>query len=289
MAERFTREMHNLAVIGLPEVPLLGTYRNLTAREGLDDHVHPGILEICYQVGGRQVYRVGGKDYLLQAGDVFISFPGEVHSTGQHPQERGSLFWLQAALPKSNAAFLGLRASASRELAAGLRGLRQRHYRGSALIEELFRRLFAAYARPGPLQQTVMASLLVQLLCEVVVCEQRETVEPRASMQEVLAYIDDHLDESIAVEDLAGVAGLSCSWFKARFRREVGVPPGEYILQRKVDHAKDLLVHRRLTITEIAFRLGFSSSQYFATVFKRFTMASPSAWRRRGPAAPDRR
>ena len=71
-----------------------------------------------------------------------------------------------------------------------------------------------------------------------------------------------------------GVARLSESRFKARFKREMGVPPAEYWLRKKVEQASVLLA--KATITQVAHQLGFSSSQYFATVFKRYTLTSPS-------------
>ncbi len=58
------------------------------------------------------------------------------------------------------------------------------------------------------------------------------------------------------------------------------MPPGEFILRCKVEHARRLLAEEASPITEIAFRLGFSSSQYFATVFKRYTNMTPREARR---------
>jgi len=96
-------------------------------------------------------------------------------------------------------------------------------------------------------------------------------------MQRVLGHIERHLDEPIQVQRLAQVARLSESRFKARFKAEIGVPPAEYWLRQKIERASDLLKTRR--VTEVAHELGFSSSQYFATAFKRYTLASPSKFR----------
>ena len=71
---------------------------------------------------------------------------------------------------------------------------------------------------------------------------------------------------------------LSESRFKARFRREVGLPPGVYILRAKIAAACTELRQPGTRVTELAHRLGFSSSQYFATVFRRFTGLTPSTY-----------
>ena len=93
-------------------------------------------------------------------------------------------------------------------------------------------------------------------------------------MQRLLRYIDDHLDEPVQVSRLAQVARLSESRCKARFKREIGVPPAEFWLRKKIEQAAILLKTR--SVTEVAYALGFSSSQYFATVFKRYTLVNPS-------------
>jgi len=71
---------------------------------------------------------------------------------------------------------------------------------------------------------------------------------------------------------MARAAGLSLAWF--------GVAPMEYLMRAKVEEGKKLLQYNlKLTITDVAHRLGFSSSQYFATVCKRFTNKQPSEFR----------
>ena len=77
------------------------------------------------------------------------------------------------------------------------------------------------------------------------------------------------------VVDLLG-ADESKITMEARFREELGMPPHEYILRRRIDRAAALLAAGRSSVTEVAYDLGFSSSQYFAMVFKRFTHRTPS-------------
>ena len=85
-------------------------------------------------------------------------------------------------------------------------------------------------------------------------------------------------------EDLAAVAGVSESWFKARFRRELSIGPAEYVLRRRIDTACRLLSDPAIPITTIALDLGFSSSQNFATVFRRVMNTSPREFRKRRKA-----
>ncbi len=99
---------------------------------------------------------------------------------------------------------------------------------------------------------------------------------PESGLNDMLAFVNEHVNDPLPPDELARVAGLSTSWFKARFRREIGMPPGEYVLRQKVARAEKLLRTGRFTVTDVAFDLGFSSSQYFATTFRKYTNKRPS-------------
>ena len=75
------------------------------------------------------------------------------------------------------------------------------------------------------------------------------------------------------------MAGLSLSRLKARFKKETGVSPANFIMLRRIEGAKELLDRTDKNITDVAFELGFSSSQYFATAFKRYTGMTPKEFR----------
>ncbi len=82
------REIADLASLGVRDALLIGRYRYNSARQKLDTHVHSGMMEICYCHKGEQVYEVYGQTYHLKGGDVFVTFPDELHSTGNHPEEK---------------------------------------------------------------------------------------------------------------------------------------------------------------------------------------------------------
>ena len=73
---------------------------------------------------------------------------------------------------------------------------------------------------------------------------------------------------------------LSDSHFKSWFKKEAGMPPLDYILRMRIEEGKKLMAsHPGETIASIAYQLNFSSSQYFATVFKKYAGISPAAFR----------
>ena len=98
-------------------------------------------------------------------------------------------------------------------------------------------------------------------------------------MSRVLRHIEGHLEEPLALPGLAERAGLSLPRFKSRFKQEVGIPPADYVLRCKIEAAKQRLAGSTVSVTDVAFELGFSSSQYFATVFRRYTRQTPGQYR----------
>ena len=264
---------------GVPEVPMLGRYNFTHAHDGLVEHAHPGAMEICYLAKGTQVYRVGRRDFVLRGDDVFVTLPGEEHSTGEAPQEKGVLYWIHFILPRKGARFLNFPPDDSRKLVAELLAIPHRHFSATPLLQTLLDEILAAAKRKRePLQRIFLGVKLAEFLLMILDCSRQN---PKAGLStgidRLLRHIDAKIEGPLTVGDLAAHMGLSVSRFKARFKQEIGIPPAEYVLRYKISAAKKLLGRPGATVTEVAFRLSFSSSQYFATVFKRYTGKSPGS------------
>jgi AraC-like DNA-binding protein len=269
-----------LAERGVPNIPLLGRYNYTNARRGLEDHAHPGAIEICYLVKGRQTYRVGGREYRLQGGDIFMTLPNERHGTGGSPEEKGVLYWIVLQLPARGGTFLGLPRRQGAALLKALLELNPRHFRGSAPMKEHLDEITILYHRkPRALNALAMANHASAFLLEVIQCAQTAKGGNLGRLQPILDHIAAHLDEPHPIPALAERAGLSVPRFNVRFKEETGMPPGEYVLRSKIEEACRRLAGTDATITEIAFDLGFSSSQYFATAFRRIQRRTPGAQR----------
>ncbi|MFZ2655117.1 MAG: AraC family transcriptional regulator [Victivallales bacterium] len=278
---RYYKEFHNLTDYGFPEVPLFGAYRFDKAIESLHIHTHSD-FEICYLVEGRQNYRALGRDYLLKGGDLFITRPDEPHSTGKQPQEKGSLFWLHLMAPRKNRPFLGLHPDFSRDLYARLSMIQGKCFPASSMVRELFERLYEHLPMPDtPSRKIVMGNLLVSLIIEISICwEKPQRIEDK-DLNKIIQFMNEMAESKIGVPEMAGFMGISVSRFKARFRQETGMPPAEYFLRLKVARAREFLESGKGNVGDTALRYKFSSSQHFATAFKRFTGIQPSYVRKR--------
>lgn len=275
------RQILDFRRLGLDAVRLLGRYHYAQARQELAVHSHGEMLEICYLESGRQTYVVNGREFPLVGGDVFLTFPGEHHGTGDHPETRGVLYWLLISVTEARRSFLNLPRNEGRQLLQRLLQAPRRSFRGRNTLQPTLRAILETHANTrNPLRVTDLRNRLLRLLLDVV-ASASESQPPAYSPQvrSLMDYVEASLEEPLPLAALAQQVGLSLPRLKSKFKQEVGVAPGDYIARRRVERAAQLLYETKNTVTEIALRLGFSSSQYFATVFKRYTLHSPHAAR----------
>jgi len=264
----------------MADVLFFGRYNHTRARPALTDHVHRGAIEICFLVTGRQTYRLADHSYRLVGGDVFITLPDERHSTGGLPQEKGVLYWMILQVPRGCRGFLGLPERQSRALLKELLEIQSRHFRGSWKMKEHLDAITSLYhEKRNPLNMLAMRNRTEAFLLELIAAVRTSPVCEASPLSPVFRYVEKNLGEPLPAASLAAQAGLSVARFKTRFKDEVGVPPGEYVLRARIEEAQKRLA-LGASITDIAYALGFSSSQYFATVFKRFTGQTPSEARK---------
>jgi AraC family transcriptional regulator len=92
-------------------------------------------------------------------------------------------------------------------------------------------------------------------------------------------FMAANLAETISLADMAAATGLSRMHFAAQFRVATGMRPHEYLLQRRIERAQDLLLNSRTPLVEIALDVGFKTQAHFTTVFARLVGETPNVWR----------
>jgi len=85
----------------------------------------------------------------------------------------------------------------------------------------------------------------------------------------LLDYIESRLHGSLTLLELAGVTGLSISHLKAQFRVSMGMPVHQYVVRRRVERARTLLLAGRLPLSQIALETGFSHQSHMTSCMKR--------------------
>jgi AraC-like DNA-binding protein len=99
------------------------------------------------------------------------------------------------------------------------------------------------------------------------------------ALRRVRDYVETHLSDSIDLATLAAVAGLSIHHFAREFKQSAGVAPHHYLIQKRVERAQDMLARTNLSLSEIAYAVGFSDQSHLARHFRQIVSVTPRQFR----------
>ena len=98
-------------------------------------------------------------------------------------------------------------------------------------------------------------------------------------LKRVVEHINEHLQDALSLLELSRLANLSPHRFATAFKASVGIPPHRYVIERRIDLARDLLRRCDEPISRIAYAVGFSSQSHLTTNFRRTTGVTPLKFR----------
>ncbi|MAN77160.1 MAG: AraC family transcriptional regulator [Rhizobiales bacterium] len=102
----------------------------------------------------------------------------------------------------------------------------------------------------------------------------------QAQRKRIIEYIDENIARTIALAELAALVNLSVFRFSRRFQAEFNCPPYSYVLQRRLEYAKQQLCSKNLPIKAIAANSGFADQSHMTRLFKRTMNVTPAQYRR---------
>ncbi|MBR1721711.1 MAG: AraC family transcriptional regulator [Treponema sp.] len=119
-------------------------------------------------------------------------------------------------------------------------------------------------------------------LCEAYVKRMQKSktqIHYSKPIQLAIDYIYDNLHDKILLEDIAESAGLSQTYLSKLFHKETGIGISDYIISKRIEAAKNLLMFTEYTTSEISNYLNFSSESHFIATFKKRTGITPKKFR----------
>ena len=102
----------------------------------------------------------------------------------------------------------------------------------------------------------------------------------KRKLQEVLQYIHQNLSEDLSLQTIATHIGFSQYYFCRLFKESTGLTPYQYIIQQRIERAKQLLIQDHYSIVDIALQVGFANQSHFCQRFRRITGVSPRTYRK---------
>jgi AraC-like DNA-binding protein len=254
---------------------------------------------LVYIADGRGLFRIAGRSYDAEPGDLFWIPPRTVHYMEGFPPSMdcpfvhfdlvyrpGTSHW-EWNVPAGtiDLARFGRRnhPELRHPLLDGLAG-RIRAY-NNRRVGTLVREIVAEHRRAQPHCELRLSGLVLEIVAEILRGQEGLTGHYDAHLpllEEVAVRMSERCAEPLSVAGAARFCELSPSHFRSLFGRHFGCSPRSYLRRARVMRAKEMMIGSPLNLTEIAGRTGFSSVHSFSRAFRAVEGISPTEYRRAG-------
>lgn len=263
---------------------------------GLDWHRNEGI-EIHFLESGTMPYSQQNQQMDLLPNYLTITRPWEAHKVGNPMIGMGKFYWvildLEVRRPHQNWAWpdwIMLAPSDLEKLTMILRQNEKVMWKADKRIRDCFQRIGKAVDTDDNgsnssrirLLINYLLILLLDLLVEDEVELNEELTDSSRSVRLFLSELDNNLSEAWTIEDMAKSAGVGLTRFTHHCKQLTNLTPMRYLMIKRIELSKQILrTNAFITVSEVAFACGFSTSQYFSTVFKKQEKCTPLEYRQK--------
>lgn len=152
--------------------------------------------------------------------------------------------------------------------------------------KEIFSDLYKYYSIENNNNELILYSLLLKLIyqmqCDTLKVSDTENKSQIISnnyvIEKAIAFIDNNYNRNLTLEEIAEHVCFSPVYFHNKFKTATGKTPHEYITQKRIAMATNLLITSNLTMSQIAYSCGFSSQSYFNFAFKKQLDVTPKTY-----------
>ncbi len=156
-------------------------------------------------------------------------------------------------------------------------------FRNSDSILKLFNKLYEIWLFKPTAYKSLSLSVLYEIYAQII-RQTNESYMPKnklLKLKEAHDYIlNNYSNPELPIKVLADISRISEGHFRRLFKTIYGCPPVEYINNLRINHAKELLLCSELSVTDIAYAVGFSDVSYFSKIFKSSGLLSPNSYRK---------
>ena len=246
-------------------------------------HSHAG-FEFHYLSRGGYGWRVGRETTEQQMGDIFVNYPGEIHSSGPKAYPESHFLWIGLRLAQLGPEGKRLAGALRRRKCRVLSGCHEAEPVLRGLVSQVIGQRAHRSAAAHAYLQTFIALLRQRLLSDGPGAGSEVARLPYShNIQKAVSYLERNLDRRLTLSELAAAATMRhVPHFCAQFHREVGISPAAHHRRLRLHAAREVLKQPAFTITMVAFQFGFSSSQHFSGCFQKEFGISPRRWQETG-------
>lgn len=224
---------------------------------------------LLYFTSGTMLFRSGKDNVQISSGDIIILPPGNGYTQEYRGGEEMNYLWLHFTGGGVDRALEELNIKTF----PGVNKTREPNH-----LQTRFSRLFDCFLKNDSLRERDLSASLEKLLVEI----SRATdnyEKPKTSLSKSVSYINNSYTSQIKITELAKMEGMSMTRYNLRFKEQFGIPPTKYIINLRVNMAKELLCSSSLTLNQIGDTCGYGDYNFFAKVFKSAVGVSPKKYR----------
>ena len=249
-------------------------------------------LEIAYILEGRGTFLIGNKKYLAEEGDIFIINNVELHTIlADHKKTLNliAIYFLPELIYKPgvneiNLDFLCLFYKQGKNFEP-----RIPNDKVPKNIPNLIKKIHLENINNKQYYKITTKTLLQDIIIELLYYYKDNITYSRTiydqsfkninKLRDVFLLITNNFDQNITLEQAAKTVYMSTHYFCKIFKKVTGTTFKEYLNKLRIDKAKELILRDNISITDIAFQVGFEHLSYFYRVFKKLTKLNPNEFR----------
>jgi len=231
--------------------------------------------QLVYISRGRGSFEAAGRGKtVIEAGDVFLLFPGIWHRYAPDPETGWDEHWFECGGANLERLYResGLDAAQPVVRIGVNEAFLQRFYEMSSEMEA---------ERVG--HPAILAAIATRIVAETGVLPKRRIfrhTDIEKTIDRAKALMVKRSDAALNMEKVAEELNIGYTWFRRMFREYTGMSPGRYHLQLRLHRARNLLQNTHLTVSQIAAATGFATDRYFVRFFREKTGRTPNEYRR---------
>ncbi|MBP3361429.1 MAG: helix-turn-helix transcriptional regulator [Clostridia bacterium] len=223
---------------------------------------------LIYIIGGQMNMELGESCFVMNAGHLLIIRPETPFFYYTVGDLRVNYIWIHFTGGETEKLLDCLRLPTNTLLDAGV-------HKGA---EEYWQRMFREFVINDEFFDLSASSLLVEIL--TFFSRNIHRVQGRRELFKSISYIHENYQKNIKVSELAKLENMSEAHYRVCFRRMTGFSPNEYLSDRRINAAAELLENTNKKIEEISALAGYNDVYYFGRVFKKKTGISPGRYRK---------
>ena len=226
---------------------------------------------VHYVISGKGVFYCGTNKFTVRKGGVFVVFPDTMVKYQADADEPWHYTWVCFYGDEAKSVFADAGISVREPVI---------EIRNDTELLEIMRSMPSERGADAGSNLRFSAKLY-ELMALLVENKIGNVVSENAYYKAATRYIKAHYSEDIKVDGVASHVGISRKYLFAVFKNVSGISPKEYLINYRIERAKEFILNEELTVGSVAYSVGYGDALAFSKIFKLKSGLSPSEYRRR--------